>query len=63
MPPLMASDDVLAFGPQLDSLLLVVSQGQTSRRTLANAREMLAEMNVLGVILNHSTEGNDSRYY
>ncbi|MGQ0834133.1 MAG: CpsD/CapB family tyrosine-protein kinase [Gammaproteobacteria bacterium] len=63
MPPLLVSDDVLAFAPRLDSLLLVVSQGQTARRTLANAREILSEMNLIGVVLNRSTERNDSPYY
>ena len=63
MPPLMVSDDVLAFAPRLDSLLLVVSQGYTARRTLANAKEVLSEHNVLGVVLNRSTERNDSPYY
>ncbi len=63
MPPLLASDDVLAFGPRADSHLLVVSQGHTARRTLSNAKEMLSEMNVIGVVLNRSTENNDSPYY
>jgi protein-tyrosine kinase len=63
MPPLLASDDVLAFGPRADSHLLVVSQGHTARRTMANCKEMLAEMNVIGVVLNRSTEHNDSPYY
>jgi len=63
MPPLLASDDVLAFGPRADSHLLVVSQGHTARRTMANTKEMLAEMNVIGVVLNRSTEHNDSPYY
>jgi protein-tyrosine kinase len=63
MPPLLVSDDVLAFAPRLDTVLLVVSQGQTARRTLANAREVLSEMNVMGVVLNRSTERNDSPYY
>jgi Mrp family chromosome partitioning ATPase len=63
MPPLLASDDVLAFSPRVDSFLLVVSQGQTARRTLSNAKEMLAEMNVMGAVLNRSTERNDSPYY
>jgi protein-tyrosine kinase len=63
MPPLLASDDVLAFSPRVDSFLLVVSQGQTARRTLSNAKEMLSEMNVMGVVLNRSTERNDSPYY
>ena len=57
------SDDVLAFGPRADSHLLVVSQGHTARRTMANTKEMLAEMNVIGVVLNRSTEHNDSPYY
>jgi protein-tyrosine kinase len=63
MPPLMVSDDVLAFSPRVDSFLLVVSQGHTARRTLANAREVLGEMRVMGVVLNRSTERNDSPYY
>jgi Mrp family chromosome partitioning ATPase len=63
MPPLLATDDVLAFGPRADSHLLVVSQGHTPRRTMSNAKEMLAEMNVIGVVLNRSTEHNDSPYY
>jgi len=63
MPPLLASDDVIAFGRRADSHLLVVSPGHTARRTLDNAKEMLAEMNLLGVVLNRSTEHNDSPYY
>jgi protein-tyrosine kinase len=63
MPPLLASDDVLAFAPQVDSFLLVVSQGWTARRSLASAQELLSELNVLGIVLNRSTEHNESRYY
>lgn len=63
MPPIMVSDDVLAFAPRVDSFLLVVSQGITARRTLANAKEVLSELNLLGVVLNRSTERNDSPYY
>jgi hypothetical protein len=42
---------------------LVVSQGMTARRTLSNAKEVLSEMNLMGVVLNRSTERNDSPYY
>jgi protein-tyrosine kinase len=63
MPPLMVSDDVLAFAPQVDSFLLVVSQGHTARRTLSNAKEVLSEVRLMGVVLNRSTERNDSPYY
>lgn len=63
MPPLLVTDDVLAFAPRVDAFLLVVSQGMTARRTLSNAKEVLAEMNLMGVVLNRSTERNDSPYY
>jgi capsular exopolysaccharide synthesis family protein len=63
MPPVLASDDVLAFGPQLDSALLVVGEGHTSRDSLNRAKEVLAEMNLLGVVLNQSADRNDNEYY
>ncbi len=63
MPPVLASDDVLAFSPQLDGLLLVVGEGATSRDSLQSAKEVLAEMNLLGVVLNRSAERDDNAYY
>ncbi|HEU4531190.1 MAG TPA: CpsD/CapB family tyrosine-protein kinase [Steroidobacteraceae bacterium] len=63
MPPLLASDDVLAFAPQVDALLLVISEGQTSRAMLRGAKEILTEMNLVGVVLNRSKERNDHAYY
>ncbi len=63
MPPLLASDDVLAFAPQVDALLLVVCEGSTGRAMLQGAREILTEMNLVGVVLNRSRERNDNAYY
>jgi capsular exopolysaccharide synthesis family protein len=63
MPPVLAADDVLAFAPQIDGLLLVVAEGTTDRNSLRRAKEVLAEMNLLGVVLNRSAERNDSAYY
>ena len=63
MPPVLAADDVLAFAPQVDGLLLVVAEGTTDRSSLRRAKEVLAEMNLLGVVLNRSAERNDSAYY
>lgn len=63
MPPVLAADDVLAFSPQLDGLLLVVGEGATSRDSLTSAKEVLAEMNLLGVVLNRSAERDDNAYY
>lgn len=63
MPPLMMSDDVLVFGPQVDGLLFVVAEGLTQRDSVEKAKEVLADMNVMGVILNRSREANESGYY
>ena len=63
MPPVLAADDVLAFAPQIDGLLLVVAEGTTDRVQLRRAKEVLAEMNLLGVVLNRSAERNDAAYY
>lgn len=63
MPPVLAADDVLAFAPQVDGVLLVVAEGATGRDALKSAKEVLAEMNLLGVVLNRSSERNDSAYY
>lgn len=62
MPPILASDDVLAFSPQVDGVLLVVAEGATGRDGLQSAKEVLAEMNLLGVVLNRSAERNDAAY-
>ncbi len=63
LPPLLLSDDVLVFAPHLDALLLVVSEGLTDRSTLEKSREILGEMNLLGVVLNRSASTRDAPYY
>jgi protein-tyrosine kinase len=63
LPPLLASDDVLAFAPQVDSMLLVVAEGSTGRSQLESAKETLSEMNLLGVVLNKSAETSETDYY
>jgi protein-tyrosine kinase len=64
MPPLLLSDDVLTFAPHnADGLLLVVSEGATGRGLVEKSKELLAEMNLIGVVLNRSMERNDAAYY
>ncbi|MBL8269721.1 CpsD/CapB family tyrosine-protein kinase [Steroidobacter sp.] len=63
MPPVLASDDVLAFSPQVDGMLLVVAEGTTNRDALRSAKEMLQEMNLLGVVLNRSEAQDEAAYY
>lgn len=65
MPPVLACDDVLAFCPEVDAILLVVAEGVTDRQALDKTMELLAERELLGVVLNMSSElsGKDSYYY
>jgi protein-tyrosine kinase len=63
MPPLLLADDVLTFAPQVDGVLLVVAEGMTLRATVEKAKELLADMNLIGVVLNRSSERDDSTYY
>jgi Mrp family chromosome partitioning ATPase len=63
MPPLLLSDDVLRFLPNVDALLFVVSEGKTPRAILERARDTLPEKKLLGVVLNRSAEREISGYY
>lgn len=64
MPPILACDDVLAFSPYVDAILMVVAEGMTERTSLARCMEMLGDRNLLGVVLNQSREQDSkSGYY
>ena len=63
LPPLTLSDDVIGFAPRLDGIALVVAEGMTERAVLEGAKEALADMNLLGIVLNRSRERNDASYY
>jgi Mrp family chromosome partitioning ATPase len=64
MPPVLACDDVLAFSPYADAILMVVAEGLTERDSLARTMEMIGDRNLLGVVLNRSREKESvSPYY
>jgi protein-tyrosine kinase len=63
LPPLLATDDPLVVAPALDALLLVVAEKVASRDDIASAAQLLAEFNVLGVVLNKSLERSEKGYY
>lgn len=62
MPPL-TSDDALAFAPRVDGVLLVVAEGRTQRDAVVKSKELLGEMNLIGVVLNTSSERDDAPSY
>ena len=62
MPPLVV-DDVLAFAPFIDAMLLVFRAGVTSRANVAAAKEITTDLPVLGCILNGAEGAKHSVYY
>jgi protein-tyrosine kinase len=63
MPPIFAGDDVLAFAPLVDAVLIVLAQGTTNRASLLPLRELLQNVNVIGSVLNRSSERVAPYYY
>lgn len=55
VPPLLTSDDGLAFVPYVDAALLVVAEGQTSYEEVERAKDMLASTHLLGAVLNRAS--------
>ncbi|MFK7886452.1 MAG: AAA family ATPase [Gammaproteobacteria bacterium] len=62
MPPVLATDDALAFSPNADAVLLVVAEGQTGHSELGTVYEVLNDCNILGTVLNKA-EGYTTAYY
>ena len=63
MPPVLFSDDVIAFIPQSDCCLLTVQENETTRREIESSEDLLAATNVLGCVLNKSHERTETYYY
>ena len=55
VPPLLTSDDGLAFVPHVDAALLVVAEGQTSYEDVERAKDMLASTHLLGAVMNRAS--------
>lgn len=63
LPPMLTSDDVLAFLPNVDGLLLVVGGGETKAGEIEECERLMAEnTNFLGVILNKAEDSGLQPY-
>ncbi len=62
LPPLLSSDDALAFSPYVDAVLLVVQEGKTTKDELQRALSLLQSPPIIGTVLNKS-EDAISTYY
>jgi Mrp family chromosome partitioning ATPase len=62
-PPMLTSDDVLAFLPNVDGVLLVVGGGETKAREIEECERLMAEhTNFLGVVLNKAEDSGVPSY-
>jgi protein-tyrosine kinase len=57
MPPVLAQDDSIAFLPHVEAALLVVRDGVTKIDDLKTCLTRLSNANVIGTVLNNSTQG------
>lgn len=62
LPPVLSCDDVIGFLPQLDSVLLVVSGDQSKPEDVTECERLLAETNILGVLLNKAEDVESIKY-
>ena len=54
LPPLLETDDFLAFSRLADAVMLIVAEGETGQSDLHRAAEAIADLDILGIILNKS---------
>ena len=55
LPPVLVSDDALAFLHHVDCCLFVVHDGQTPKGDIVRAIELLGDSEVIGTVLNKSS--------
>jgi protein-tyrosine kinase len=64
LPPVTAVDDVIAVLPRVDCVLLVVGNGDSTKREMEETKRHLARFPLLGVVVNKvPDEALTSRYY
>ncbi|QIE57638.1 CpsD/CapB family tyrosine-protein kinase [Pikeienuella piscinae] len=64
LPPLLVSDDAIAFVQHVDCVLLVAAAGQTTAKDIESCERMFAgQVNFLGVLLNKAEDGVNRKAY
>lgn len=54
LPPLLETDDFLAFSPLVDAVMLIVAEGETRQSDLHRSAEAISDLDILGIVLNKS---------
>ena len=65
LPPVLLTDDAMAFMDHLDALLFVVAEGKTKKADLQRAVSLIDEKKLIGTVLNGAEKPNrkDDYYY
>ena len=63
LPPILQTDDALAYMPNVDACVLVVAEGETSPEEVKNSLKLIDENKFLGSILNKSSADHTPGYY
>jgi capsular exopolysaccharide synthesis family protein len=63
MPPALAGDDVLAFSPYVDAIMLVIEAGKTSKEDISRVYELLGDRKILGTVLNKADQSSAASGY
>lgn len=63
MPPTLVADDVLAFMPRVDAVMLVVAAGQSRTHEVEEALQTIPESKLLGIVLSKSADKISQYYY
>ncbi|MCU7841483.1 MAG: CpsD/CapB family tyrosine-protein kinase [Candidatus Thiodiazotropha sp. (ex Troendleina suluensis)] len=63
MPPLLSCDDMIAFSPYVDAVMLVIEEGVTRKEELIRAYELINNTNIIGTLLNKSKDSNSIHGY
>jgi len=62
LPPMLISDDVLAFNAELDAIVFVVEERRTKLGEIQRALELIPREKLIGTILNKSRDNNPFPY-
>jgi Mrp family chromosome partitioning ATPase len=56
LPPVLGSDDAVAFVPHVESALVVAAEGRTRRSDLLRCMELLRRVPIVGSVLNRASD-------
>jgi protein-tyrosine kinase len=62
LPPVTSTDEALLVAPRVDAMFLVVCEGRSRRDLLTRTVNLLGDFNVVGIILNRSSESLGGYY-